>query len=143
VPISTARLYMELYKQIKDGDWGMMSNASFQSNWPTRLWDFTDYKQHIGASGAAGIGYLGGAVIGGALAHKGTGRLCFSVQGDGDFLVGPGAMWTAAHHHIPLLMIIHNNRAWHQETMSVQLLASRRDRHPERGRIGTEITDPN
>jgi acetolactate synthase-1/2/3 large subunit len=40
-------------------------------------------------------------------------------------------------------MIIHNNRAWHQETMSVQLLASRRDRHPERGRIGTEITDPN
>jgi thiamine pyrophosphate-dependent acetolactate synthase large subunit-like protein len=58
-------------------------------------------------------------------------------------MMGPGAMWTAAHHRIPLLMIIHNNRAWYQETMSVQILASRRDRHPERGRIGTEIVDPN
>jgi acetolactate synthase I/II/III large subunit len=58
-------------------------------------------------------------------------------------MVGPGAMWTAAHHKIPMLTIVHNNRAWHQETMSVQILASRRDRHPERGRIGTVITDPN
>ena len=63
--------------------------------------------------------------------------------GDGDFMMGPGAMWTAAHHKIPLLMVIHNNRAWHQETMSVQIMASRRSRHPERGRIGTVITDPN
>ena len=57
--------------------------------------------------------------------------------------MGPGAMWTCAHHRLPLLTIIHNNRAWHQETMSVQILASRRNRHPENGRIGTVLTDPN
>jgi acetolactate synthase I/II/III large subunit len=144
-PISVARLCMEIWNQIKGNDWALVSPTGFQNNWPTRLWDFSDYKQWIGGSGAAGIGYIGGAAIGAALAHKDLpgGRLCVSIQGDGDFMVGPGACWTAAHHKIPLLTIIHNNRAWHQETMAVQILASRRSRHPERGRIGTVITDPN
>jgi thiamine pyrophosphate-dependent acetolactate synthase large subunit-like protein len=144
VPISVPRMCMELWNQIKNDPWALVSPTGFQSNWPLRLWDFTDYNQYHGGSGAAGIGYIGGAAIGAALAHKdGDKRLCVSIQGDGDFLMGPGAMWTAAHHRIPLLMIIHNNRAWYQETMSVQILASRRDRHPDRGRVGTEIVDPN
>ena len=143
-PISVARMCMELYNAIKGDEWSLVSPQGFESNWPSRLWDFTDYGQFHGGSGAAGIGYIGGAAIGAALGHRDNGgRLCVSLQGDGDFLMGPGAMWTAAHHRIPLLMIIHNNRAWYQETMSVQILASRRDRHPERGRIGTEIVDPN
>lgn len=144
-PVSTARVCMELWAQIKHLDWALVSQSNFQSSWQNRLWDFTDFQQYIGGSGAAGIGYIGGAAVGAALAHKekGTGRVCVSIQGDGDFLMGPGAMWTAAHHKIPMLTIVHNNRAWHQETMSVQILASRRDRHPERGRIGTVLTDPN
>ncbi len=142
-PISVPRLCMELWAQIKHQDWALVSQSSFQSNWQNRLWDFTGHHQYLGGSGAAGIGYIGGAAVGAALAHKGDGCLCISVQGDGDLMVGPGAMWTAAHHKIPLLTIVHNNRAWHQETMSIQILASRRDRHPERGRIGTVITDPN
>jgi acetolactate synthase I/II/III large subunit len=144
-PISTARLAMEVWNQIKGGDFACVSQTGFQSSWPNRLWDFTKSHQFIGGSGAAGIGYIGGAQVGAAYAHKemNTGAVCVSFQGDGDFMMGPGAMWTAAHHRIPLLMIIHNNRAWYQETMSVQILASRRDRHPERGRIGTEIVDPN
>ncbi|HEY5341114.1 MAG TPA: thiamine pyrophosphate-dependent enzyme [Candidatus Aquilonibacter sp.] len=146
-PISVPRLCMELWNQIKGlGDaWSLVSQSGFQSGWQNRLWDFTGHHQYIGGSGAAGIGYIGGAQIGAALAHKeiGKGTLCLSIQGDGDFMMGPGAMWTAAHHKIPLLMVIHNNRAWHQETMSVQIMASRRSRHPERGRIGTVITDPN
>ncbi len=143
-PISVARMCMELYNAIKGDEWSLVSPQGFESNWPSRLWDFTDYGQFHGGSGAAGIGYIGGAAIGAALGHRDNGgRLCVSLQGDGDFLMGPGAMWTAAHHRIPILMVIHNNRAWYQETMSVQILASRRDRHPERGRIGTEIVDPN
>jgi thiamine pyrophosphate-dependent acetolactate synthase large subunit-like protein len=144
-PISVPRLCMEVWNQIKHNDWALVSQTGFQSAWQNRLWDFTGSHQFIGGSGAAGIGYIGGAAIGAALAHKekGDGCLCVSFQGDGDLMVGPGAMWTAAHHKIPLLTIVHNNRAWHQETMSVQILASRRDRHPERGRIGTVITDPN
>jgi acetolactate synthase I/II/III large subunit len=144
-PVSTARVCMELWNQLKHHEWALVSQSNFQSSWQNRLWDFTQYEQFIGGSGAAGIGYIGGAAVGAALAHKekGKGRICVSIQGDGDFMVGPGAMWTAAHHKIPMLTIVHNNRAWHQETMSVQILASRRDRHPERGRIGTVITDPN
>jgi acetolactate synthase-1/2/3 large subunit len=143
-PISVARMCMEVWNQIKGDKWALVSPSGFQSNWQHRLWDFTDYNQFHGQSGAAGIGYIGGAAIGCALAHKdGDGAVCVSFQGDGDFMMGPGAMWSAAHHRIPLLMIIHNNRAWYQETMSVQILASRRDRHPDRGRIGTEIVDPN
>lgn len=146
-PISVPRMCMELWKAIKPmGEgWAHVSQTGFQSSWQNRLWDFTQHHQFIGGSGAAGIGYIGGAQIGAALAHKekGDGVFCVSVQGDGDFMMGPGAMWTAAHHKIPLLMVIHNNRAWHQETMSVQIMASRRSRHPERGRIGTVITDPN
>jgi thiamine pyrophosphate-dependent acetolactate synthase large subunit-like protein len=146
-PISVPRLCMELWKAIKPmgENWAHVSQSGFQSAWQNRLWDFTQHHQFLGGSGAAGIGYIGGAQIGAALAHKekGDGCLCVSVQGDGDFMMGPGAMWTAAHHKIPLLMVIHNNRAWHQETMSVQIMASRRSRHPERGRIGTVITDPN
>ena len=144
VPISVARMCMEIWNKIKNEQWALVSPTGFQSNWPLRLWDFTDYNQYHGGSGAAGIGYIGGAAVGAALGHKdGDKRLCISIQGDGDFLMGPGAMWTAAHHRIPLLMIIHNNRAWYQETMAVQLMGGRRDRHPDRGRIGTEIVDPN
>jgi thiamine pyrophosphate-dependent acetolactate synthase large subunit-like protein len=142
-PISIPRLCMELWAQIKHQDWALVSQSSFQSNWQNRLWDFTGHHQYLGGSGAAGIGYIGGAAVGAALAHRTDGCLCISVQGDGDLMMGPGAMWTAAHHRIPLLTIVHNNRAWHQETMSIQILASRRDRHPERGRIGTVMTDPN
>ena len=142
-PISVARLCMEVWAQIKGNPWSLVSQSGFQSGWQNKLWDFTQSSQYLGGSGAAGIGYIGGAAVGAALAHKGDGTLCVSIQGDGDLLMGPGAMWTAAHHKIPMLTIVHNNRAWHQETMSVQMMASRRSRHPERGRIGTEITNPN
>jgi thiamine pyrophosphate-dependent acetolactate synthase large subunit-like protein len=142
-PISVPRLCMDLWNQIKHAPWSLVSQSGFQSSWQNRLWDMTEHSQYLGGSGAAGIGYIGGAAVGAALAHKGDGTLCVSIQGDGDLMVGPGAMWTAAHHRIPLLTIVHNNRAWHQETMSVQIMASRRGRHPERGRIGTIITDPN
>ena len=41
-----------------------------------------------------------------------------------------GILWTAAHHRIPLLSVMHNNRAYHQETMHVVRMASRHQRAP-------------
>ncbi len=38
---------------------------------------------------------------------------------------------------------MHNNRAWHQETMHVQRMADRREREAEHAKVGTIITDPN
>jgi thiamine pyrophosphate-dependent acetolactate synthase large subunit-like protein len=66
-----------------------------------------------------------------------------SIQGDGDFMFFPGSHWSAAHHKLPLLTLIHNNRAWHEELMFLQVVADRRNRHPERAEIGTTMTNPN
>jgi acetolactate synthase I/II/III large subunit len=142
-PLSVPRVCMEVYNQIRHLDWTLTSPTGFQSNWPQRLWDFTQYHHYLGASGADGVGYQGPAAVGAALAHRSDGIISVNIQGDGDFMVGPGVQWTAAHHKLPLLTIIHNNRSWHNETMKIQVLASRRNRHPEMGRLGTVITEPN
>ena len=58
-------------------------------------------------------------------------------------MYAPGVWWTAAHHRIPLLAVMHNNRAYHQEVMYVQMMAARRQRGIDRAHIGNTITDPN
>src|SRR6185436_11574501 len=102
------------------------------SNWERRLWKFDKSYQWAGGSGGAGVGYGAPAAVGGALANKKHGRISVTIQGDGDFLYAPGVWWTAAHHQIPLLAVMHNNRAYHQELMHVQ-----------RAHIGTTIDNPN
>jgi thiamine pyrophosphate-dependent acetolactate synthase large subunit-like protein len=142
-PISTARLSAELWAQIKNDDWSMVSAAQFVSWWPLRLWDFTRHYQYIGTSGGSGIGYGAPAAVGAALANRKYGRLSVNIQSDGDLMYAPGILWTAAHHRIPLLNIMHNNRAYHQEVMQVQVMANRHNRGIDRTHIGTKINDPN
>jgi acetolactate synthase-1/2/3 large subunit len=142
-PISTARLSMELYNAIKDEDWSMVADGFFVSNWPQRLWDMKKHYHYIGGAGAEGMGYLAGASVGAALANKKYNRLTVSIQADGDLMYGPGALWTAAHHRIPMLILMHNNRAYHQEIMGLQHMAGLHDRGFEECRIGTTLTDPN
>ena len=141
-PIGTGRLCMEIWDQIKGLDWGYVSSASFVSNWPQRLWDIEHHHQFIGASGGFGVGYEAPAAAGAALAHKDAGRLSVAIQPDGDLLVLPGTLWTLAHHRVPMLIAVHNNRAWHQETMHLQRMANWRQRGAERWRIGTTLEDP-
>ena len=43
--------------------------------------------------------------VGAALALRGTGRLPLAVLGDGDFIMGICALWTATHSRIPLLVV--------------------------------------
>jgi thiamine pyrophosphate-dependent acetolactate synthase large subunit-like protein len=81
--------------------------------------------------------------IGAALAHKKHGRFCFSIQPDGDLMYAPGVLWTAAHHRIPLLIVMNNNRAYHQEVMHLQRMANRHQRGITNAGIGTTIEDPN
>lgn len=141
-PISTARLCQEVWNVIRHEDWAMVSPPNPISMWPLRLWDFTKTYQFIGSGGGYGVGYGAPAAVGAALAHRDAGRIAVNIQTDGDLMVLPGALWTAAHHALPLLTVMHNNRAWHQETMHIQRMASRRDRHPERGTMGTLLQDP-
>jgi acetolactate synthase-1/2/3 large subunit len=107
-----------------------------------RLWNFDKHYQYIGNQGGQGVGYNLPASVGAALANRKYGRLSVSVQGDGDFMYAPGVLWTAAHHHIPLLTLMHNNRAYHQEVMEVQVIANRHSRGLDRVGIGTTLVDP-
>jgi len=141
-PISTARMCAELWAQIKDADWSLVSTIQFVSRWPMKLWNFDKYYQFIGASGGYGIGYGAPSAVGAALANKKHGRVSVNIQCDGDLMYAPGVLWTAAHHRIPLLTLMHNNRAYHQEVMQVQIMADRHNRGIDRVKIGTAIDDP-
>ncbi len=142
-PISSARLTAELWAQIKNEDWALVSRDQSLSFWPHRLWAIENHHQFIGGPGGQGIGYGLPAAVGAALGHREHGRLVVNLQNDGDFMYAPGSLWTAAHHNIPLLNIIYNNRAYHQEVMHMQRMASWRQRAVENALIGTVITDPN
>ena len=142
-PISTARMVAEIWAQIRNDDWSLVSESGNSSGWANRLWDFDKHYQHLGDSGGAGVGYGAPAAVGGALANKKYGRLSVNIQGDGDLLYAPGVLWTAAHHRIPLLTVMHNNRGYHQEIMHIQRMANRHQRGITRWNIGTTIDDPN
>jgi thiamine pyrophosphate-dependent acetolactate synthase large subunit-like protein len=81
--------------------------------------------------------------VGAALANRKYGRLSVSIQDDGDLMFVPTVLWTAAHHRIPLLSVMHNNRAYHEELMHVQRMADRHNRGIDRAGIGTTFTGPN
>jgi len=141
-PITTGRMCAEVYAQIKDDDWSLVGNT-IGNTWPMKLWNIDKAHRWNGGSGGAGIGYNAPASLGAALANKRHGRLTVTFNGDGDFMFVPGTLWTAAHHRIPLLYIVQNNRAYHQEYMYLQAMANRHGRGIENAHIGTTITDPN
>ena len=145
-PISTARLCMEIYAQIKGMDWSLVPSSGNVSNWPQRLWAMDKYYHYTGDSGGYGVGWGAPASVGGALANRDEGRFSVSIQSDGDMMYAPGAFWTAARHKIPLLAVMHNNRGYHQEVMHVQRLANFRNRvvnvGNDLGPIGTSIMNP-
>ena len=145
-PISTARLVMETFNAIKHLDWSLVASEGNVSNWPNRLWPMEKAHHWIGRSGGFGVGYGAPASVGAALANRDLGRFSVSIQSDGDLMYAPGVLWTAAHHKIPLLSVMHNNRGWHQELMHVQRMADFRNRRvnlgQDMGPIGTSIQNP-
>lgn len=141
-PISLARLYAELRPLIKDLDWCLASPSIFSSRHHVELWDHDKPWSYLGSYPASAVGYCLGASTGAALAARDRQRIVINIQGDGDFNYTPGAMWTAAHHKLPMLTIMHNNRAWHMELMYLQYIAGLRGRATDRAHIGTTFRDP-
>jgi acetolactate synthase I/II/III large subunit len=142
-PVSVPRMIAELGTQIKGDDWAIVSGHQFTGDWQRRLLNFDKHYRYNGDSGGMGIGYDSPASVGAALANKKLGRLSIGIVGDGDLNFGPGVLWTAVHHQIPLLLIVHNNRAYHAEVMIVQRMSGSRGRGSGRAHIGNVITDPN
>ena len=138
-PITTARVWSEVYDQVSDKEWAMVGGCHFEGRWPQQLWDAKHHWQYIGDSGGMGLGYLPGAAVGAAFAHKQEGRLPIVFGGDGDLMMAPGALFTAAHSSIPLLYLVHNNGGYHQEIMKIQQQAGRRNRGIRRAEIGNVL----
>ncbi|HTA41078.1 MAG TPA: thiamine pyrophosphate-dependent enzyme [Bryobacteraceae bacterium] len=136
-PVSTARLSAEIWDVIRDKDWSLVGGN------PSRLWNVDTVYRVAGGGGAAGVGYEAPGSVGAALANRKYGRLSVAIQTDGDLMYAPGVLWTAAHHRIPILSVMHNNRAYHQEVMHIQRMANRHQRGITNAGIGTTITDPN
>jgi thiamine pyrophosphate-dependent acetolactate synthase large subunit-like protein len=138
--ISTAWLALEIGEAIKRENWVLVNGTS--NGWARRLWDFTKPNQSIGGSGGAGLGYGPGASIGAALALKGSGNLAVAIQSDGDMLMTSSALWTAAKHRIPLLMVMHNNQSYYNSEEHGIEVAKFRNRPVENAPIGTHVDDP-
>jgi len=141
-PVSTARIYAELWPLIANEDWILASPSGFSGGHNAQLWDHNRPYSYLGGQGAGGMGYGAPASVGAALAAKSRGRIVINVQTDGDLNYAPGVLWTAAHHQLPMLTVMHNNRAWHQELMFVEYMCGVRGRGGDRGHIGTTLREP-
>ena len=141
-PVSLGRLYAELWPLIKDLDWCLSSPTVFSSRHHVGMWEHNKPYSYLGMHGAGGIGYCIGASAGAGLAAKTRNRIVINIQCDGDLNYTPGSLWTAAHHNLPLLTIMHNNRGYHQEVMYLQYMAGVRGRGTDRMHIGTTLREP-
>jgi thiamine pyrophosphate-dependent acetolactate synthase large subunit-like protein len=138
-PISRGRLALEVWDAIRHKDWAAVGDGG------GLLWENDTFYRTMGNVFGGGVGGELPIAIGGALAHRTHGRLCVAFQPDGDMMYVSSALWTATHHRIPLLLVMHNNRAYHQEVMHLQRMASRRQRgitSAGRGFPGTTLRDP-
>jgi thiamine pyrophosphate-dependent acetolactate synthase large subunit-like protein len=112
-------------------------------SWPGDRYDFCGPLDYLGYDGGAGIGSGPGMAVGAALALRHADYLPVAVLGDGDYLMGVTALWTAVRYHIPLLVIVANNRSYYNDEVHQQTVARLRGRPPENKWIGQKIIEPN
>jgi acetolactate synthase I/II/III large subunit len=137
-PVSTARLAAETWEVIQHHDWVLTAGTA--SGWALRTWDFDRPYRHAGAS--LGTATQISISLGVALAHKGSGRLVVDLQPDGDLMFDPGALWVAAYHKIPMLVVMFNNRAYYNDWEHQERIARHRGTPVRNAYLGMEIDQP-
>jgi thiamine pyrophosphate-dependent acetolactate synthase large subunit-like protein len=111
-------------------------------SWNGAWWPFRHPLDFLGADGGGGLGAGPGVTVGAALALRGSGRMAIGICGDGDFLMGVTALWTATHYRIPLLIVVANNRSFYNDEVHQERVARMRNRPVENKWIGQRIADP-
>jgi acetolactate synthase-1/2/3 large subunit len=139
-PASVRRVFGEIYNAVKNDDWVLATGRP--SRMAPGIWDFKNFGQFCGDSGGGGLGYGPGAAVGVALAHRDSGKLVVAIDGDGDFLMAPTALWTAARYKLPMLFIVRNNRSYYNDEEHQQLIAQVRQRPEENAWIGMRMGEP-
>jgi len=111
-------------------------------SWDGASWPFLHPLDFLGSDGGGGIGGGPGIAVGAALALRGSGRLPIAICGDGDFLMGATALWTATHYRIPVLFVVANNQSFFNDEVHQERVARMRDRPVDNKWIGMRMTDP-
>jgi acetolactate synthase-1/2/3 large subunit len=137
-PMTTGRLALEIWEAIKDEDWVLTANTL--RDWVPKLWDIDQPHRFPGKE--LGTATQIGISLGVALAHKGTGRLVVDIAPDGDLMFDAGALWIAAKHEIPMLVVMFNNRAYYNDWEHQIRMARVRGTPPERANIGMDMRGP-
>jgi thiamine pyrophosphate-dependent acetolactate synthase large subunit-like protein len=110
--------------------------------WGGDVYTFRDPLDFLGHDGGAGLAAGPGITVGVSLALKDSGRPVVSVLGDGDFMQGVSALWTAAHYSLPALYIVSNNRSNFNDELHQEAVAKTRSRPVENRWIGQRIDKP-
>jgi len=137
-PITFARLALEIWDVIKNEDWVLTANDLKRQ--VRKLWDFDKPYRHPGVE--LGTATQIGISIGVALAHKGKGRVVVDIQPDGDLMFDAGALWVAAKHEIPMLIVMHNNRAYYNDWEHQLRMARLRGTDETKAHIGMDLFGP-
>jgi thiamine pyrophosphate-dependent acetolactate synthase large subunit-like protein len=116
--------------------------ARLPIGWPGEAYEFDGPLSFMGNDGGGAVGTGPGHTIGAALALKDTGRLTIGVLGDGDYLMGVNALWTASHFEIPMMIVVADNRSYYNDEMHQERVAQMRSRPPQNRWIGQRIDDP-
>lgn len=116
--------------------------ARLPIGWPGEAYEFDGPLSFMGNDGGGAVGTGPGHTIGAALALKGTDRLTIGVLGDGDYLMGVNALWTASHFQIPVMIVVADNRSYYNDEMHQERVAQMRNRPPQNRWIGQRIDDP-
>jgi len=113
-------------------------------SWNGATWPFRHPLDYLGSDGGGGVGGGPGIAVGSALAlkHTGSKRMPVAVVGDGDYLMGVTAVWTAEHYRIPMLFVIANNISYNNDVEHQERMALMRDRPVENKWIGQFMNDP-
>ncbi|MGH6672122.1 MAG: thiamine pyrophosphate-binding protein [Xanthobacteraceae bacterium] len=119
-----------------------VSYAGLPLSWDESWIPFRHPLDYVGSNGGGGVGGGPGIAVGAALALKGSGRLPIAICGDGDFLMGVTAVWTAVHYKIPLLFILANNRSFYNDELHQERMARARNRPVENKWIGQRMSEP-
>jgi thiamine pyrophosphate-dependent acetolactate synthase large subunit-like protein len=116
--------------------------ARLPIGWPGEAYEFDGPLSFMGNDGGGAVGTGPGHTIGAALALKGTDRLTIGVLGDGDYLMGVSALWTASHFEIPVMIVVADNRSYYNDEMHQERVAQMRSRPAENRWIGQRIDEP-
>jgi len=138
-PLAPSVLAAEVWEVLKDEDWVLANGTG--KGWARRLWNWQPERSY-GGSGGAGLGYGLPAALGVTLAHRGSGKVCVNLQADGDMLYVVSGLYTAAHHRLPLLTVMFNNRTYGNDEAHQETVAKARGRPVENKVVGIRIDDP-